>query len=188
MHKAVFLDRDGVISEDIDGTSKIEDIRIIDKVPEAIKNLKEKGFKLFVITNQPIVSRGIITEQELQAIHNEMKSIIKDKTKAEIDDFFYCPHHPNSTIKQYGVVCNCRKPSPGMILNAAKKHNINLQESWVIGDQIVDIAAGKSAGCKTIMVASPKNNYMPIINGTINKDIKPDNYAKNLLDATRFIK
>lgn len=152
MNKAIFLDRDGVINEDIDNLYKIEDIEIINGVPEALKLLKKNGFKLIVISNQPVIARGLATEKQINEINNEINNLIKKESGIEIDKFFFCPHHPNANLEKYRILCHCRKPSPGMIFQAAKEFDIDLSQSWMIGDRISDIVAGKNAGCKTILI------------------------------------
>lgn len=187
--KAIFLDRDGVI---IDATKdfifKKEDVYFLDGVSEALQNLKEKGFLLIIVTNQPAIARGLTTEDEVKGVHK----FINEKLGNAIDKFYFCPHHPEmhpdvpEHAKKYRIKCNCRKPMPGMILQAAEDFHINLKESWMIGDMISDIITGKNSGCKTIMLESPKNEQ--IIKGMkFNENEKPLFFAKNLLTAIEFI-
>jgi D,D-heptose 1,7-bisphosphate phosphatase len=133
MKKAIFLDRDGVIN--------------LDKVPKAIVELKKKGFLVIVITNQSAINRGRLTIKILNEIHNHLQEILKDNDTS-IDDFYFCPHRPDEN-------CLCRKPKPGLLLQAAKHHKIDLKNSFFIGDSQTDIEAAKDAGCKYILL---KNN------------------------------
>ena len=189
MKKAIFLDRDGVINEERGLICNKEEIFILPGVKEALRKLKEKGFILIVITNQPAVARGLLSEEELEEIHEFMNK----ELEGLIDKFYFCPHHPEmhddvpEHAKKYRIKCDCRKPLPGMILKAVKEFDIELDKSWMIGDMISDIATGKSAGCKTIMVESPKNNY--VIKSHVNFDgnIKADNYAKDLLEVLGYL-
>ena len=148
--KAVFLDRDGVINEDVHHLHKIKDLKLIEKAPEAIKLLKDKGFKILVVTNQSVIARGIATKDQVTAINNELNNRVKEKVNVGIDAFLICPHHPEGTVKRYTRACICRKPEPGLIVDAGKRFGINLKESYMIGDKEEDIQAGKAAGCKTI--------------------------------------
>ena len=152
MNKAIFLDRDGVINEDIDNLYKIENIKIISGVSEALRILKENDFKLIVISNQPVIARGLATEEEVEKINEEINLQIKKEVGIGIDKFYFCPHHPNANLEKYRILCNCRKPSPGLILQAAKEFDIDLSKSWMIGDRTSDVATGKNAGCKTILI------------------------------------
>lgn len=156
MNKAVFLDRDRTIIEDTDGyPGDPKQIAIIDGAAEAIKKLNESGFKVIVITNQSGVGRGYFPEQTVHDIHKKMTGLLS-KAGARIDDIFYCPHHPEAKIAEYRVKCTCRKPLPGLILEAITKYNIDPSKSYIIGDEERDVAAGKTAGCKTILLSSLK--------------------------------
>ncbi|MBS3085499.1 HAD family hydrolase [Candidatus Pacearchaeota archaeon] len=192
MNKAVFLDRDGVINKEKVGGGynyKKEDITILPGVVEALKLLKDKGYLSIVVTNQPTIARGLISELELESLHEYLNENLNNL----IDKFYFCPHHPemHSDVPEYAlkyrVSCNCRKPAPGMLLQASKDFNINLRESWMIGDVISDIATGKNAGCKTIMIKSPKNKEIIISNINLNENTKPDFYAKDLFEAAEII-
>ena len=128
VNKAIFLDRDGVIIEEVDNLYKVEDIKIIQGVPETLKFLKKNGFKLIVVSNQPVIARGLATEEKVREIHKIINSKIKEETGNEIDKFFFCPHHPNADLEKYRVVCDCRKPFPGLILQAAKEFDIDISK------------------------------------------------------------
>ncbi len=192
MKKAVFLDRDGVINEineNIDFYYKKEDIIINPKINEALKILKKKDYLLIVITNQPVIARGIATLDEVSELHNFMNS----KLNRLIDKFYICPHHPEmhpdvpEHAKKYRIACNCRKPSPGMILQAAKEFNIDLKKSWMIGDMVTDIACGNAAGCRTILIKSPHSKRVLKSATSFDPNIKPDFYASDLSDAVKFL-
>jgi len=144
--KAIFLDRDGVINKEISYISNPDDFEFIEGSIEALKILEEKNFLLIVITNQAGIARGYYTEEMLKKIHNKMTRILK-QNNIVLDDIFYCPHHPDFTGP-----CDCRKPEPGMILKAQIKHNIDLTNSYMVGDTLSDIETGKKANCKTALV------------------------------------
>ena len=145
-NKAVFLDRDGVINKEVNYLSDPKDFEFIDGSIEALKILKQKGYLVIIITNQAGIARGLFTEETLKAIHHKMIRILKENNM-ELDDIYYCPHHPEFTGP-----CDCRKPEPGMILKAQIKHNIDLTNSYMVGDTLSDIETGKNANCKTALV------------------------------------
>lgn len=160
--KAIFLDRDGTINQNVGFLRNIEDFELIPGVAEAIKKINESGYLVIVITNQPVIARGEVTFEELKQIHNKMETLLGNEG-AYIDDIFFCPHHPDSgfegEVRELKIKCGCRKPSPGMILQAAQKYNIDLEESWMIGDTRLDIETGKNAGCKTALVGNEENTF-----------------------------
>jgi len=142
--RAVFLDRDGVINEDFGYVGKIEDFKFRDGIFELLKLLQDLGYTLFVITNQSGIARGYYSKEDFLKLSKWMIDELK-KRKIFIKDIEYCPHHPKITGE-----CECRKPKPGMILNLAKKYNIILEDSILIGDKLSDIEAGKNAGIKKL--------------------------------------
>jgi D-glycero-D-manno-heptose 1,7-bisphosphate phosphatase len=151
-NKAVFLDRDGVINEvmtgRVDHVNRPQDFYLLEKVPEAIAKLRGLGYKIFVVTNQGGVGLGYIQEKTLKKIHEKMQNdLIAGHPGAIIDDILYCPHKPFEG-------CSCRKPQAGMILELAKKHQVDLSRSWMVGDRQVDLEAGKRAGCRSVLVSS----------------------------------
>jgi len=171
--KAVFLDRDGTINRDVNYCRRIEDFDILPGVPEAIKLLNAQGFKVIVITNQSGIARGFFTKDTLSTIHHHMKEELV-KYGAVIDGIYYCPHHPDDN-------CDCRKPLPKLILQAAADHGISIGLSYMIGDDPKDIEAGINAGCRTVWLkdtpASPLSPSKPA----------PDKITGNLLEAVKWI-
>ncbi|MFX0039502.1 MAG: D-glycero-beta-D-manno-heptose 1,7-bisphosphate 7-phosphatase [Promethearchaeota archaeon] len=169
--KAVFLDRDGVINKEVSYLSNSKDFRFIEDSIEALKILKQKGFLLIIITNQAGIARGYFTEGTLKTIHSKMNNRLK-KEGLELDDIYYCPHHPDFTGP-----CNCRKPNPGMILKAKLQHNIDLTKSYMVGDTLNDIQTGKAANCKTVLVLTgygkeEQKNISSVIPDMIFKNLK----------------
>ena len=145
MKKAIFLDRDGVINlEKKDYVKSIKEFQIIHNVPKAISTLKEKGFLVIVITNQSAINRKLLTIEVLNEIHNHLQKILKNNNTS-IDYFYFCPHRPDEK-------CKCRKPNPGMILKAAQEHDIDMNQSFMIGDSLTDIQAAEKAGCEGILL------------------------------------
>ena len=153
--KAIFLDRDGTINKYVGFLRNIEEFELLDGVSEAIKQINQSAFLTIVVTNQPVIARGEVTEDGLEEIHQKMETLL-GKDGAYIDDLYYCPHHPHKgyegEIEALKIDCDCRKPKPGMFLQAAKDHHIDLSNSWMIGDSENDILAGKAAGCKTAYI------------------------------------
>ena len=161
--RAVFLDRDGVINDDFGYVSKIEDFKFKEGIFELLELLQNKGFTLFIITNQSGIARGYYTKEDFLKLTDFM---LKELEKREIfiKEVAYCPCHPD-----YNESCDCRKPNPKMVLDLAKKYNINLKESILIGDKQSDIEAGKNAGLnKNYLV---KSNLFDIIS-QIKSDLK----------------
>lgn len=155
--KAVFLDRDGTINKYVGFLRDINQFELIAGVAEAIKRINALGYLCIVITNQPVIARGEVTVSQLDEIHNKMETLL-GLEGAYIDGLYYCPHHPHKgfegEIPELKFDCECRKPKPGMILKAAKDFNINLSESWMVGDGENDIKAGKNAGCKICLIGN----------------------------------
>ncbi|MFX1274400.1 MAG: D-glycero-beta-D-manno-heptose 1,7-bisphosphate 7-phosphatase [Promethearchaeota archaeon] len=177
VNKAIFLDRDGVINEEMNYLSNPDDFKLIEGVIEALKILKQKGFLLILITNQAGIARGYFTIENLNSIHRKMKNLLEYEN-IFLDDIYYCPHHPDFTGE-----CDCRKPKPGMILNAKEKYKIDLKESYMIGDTLNDIKAGYNANCKTVLVltgygSEEKKKIKEIIPDLIYKDLLE--FAKNI--------
>lgn len=148
---AVFLDRDGVISKEVDLLCKPEQLKLIEGVGEAIRYINEKGYLAIVVTNQPVIARNLCSLEELDFIHAKMETLLGHE-RAYVNAIYYCPHHPDSGYpeerKEYKIKCDCRKPAPGMLLKAANDWNIDLSQSYMIGDRPSDVKAGENAGCK----------------------------------------
>ena len=178
--KAVFLDRDGTINKEVDNLCDVRDLRILPGVAGAIKKLNNLGFLTIIITNQPVVSRGWLTEKEINEIHAVLIKRL-GKRGAKIDAVYFCPHHPDAQVKKYRLHCKCRKPNIGMIQKAVKRFKIDMRKSFMVGDSTRDILAGKRAKLTTILV---KTGYK----GKDGKyNVKPDFLAKNLNGAVRII-
>jgi D-glycero-D-manno-heptose 1,7-bisphosphate phosphatase len=156
MRPAIFIDRDGTINTYIPHLTKPESLSLITGSGEAIAKLNKAGFVVIVITNQSVISRGLLTEAGLQKIHKKLRNMLF-MHKAVIDGIYFCPHHPD-----YGQhkICNCRKPSPGLIQQAIQDHGIDLKKSIVIGDNITDIKAGWAAGCSAALVLTGLGKQM----------------------------
>jgi len=182
---AVFLDRDGTLNEEVNLLIKPEQIKLIEGAAEGLKLLNEKNILAIITTNQPVVARNLITEEQLKEINAELLNQL-EKKGAHIDSVYYCPHHPEKNHPEandlnYRRVCNCRKPGIGMILESTKTFKIDIKISYVVGDRSVDVKFGKNAGCTTILVRT----------GFGGKDKKynvaADYECKDLLEACKLI-
>ncbi len=172
MNKAAFLDRDGVINRkppEGQYVTRWDEMQFLPDVATAIAKLNEAGFRVIVISNQRCVAKGLVTEAGVDALHERMRDELA-AAGAIIDAIYYCPHEKSP-------VCSCRKPAPGMLLTAAREHEIDLAASWMIGDSDIDIAAGKSAGCRTARLISKGQSGQG----------KADVVAESLLDAIHQI-
>ncbi|MFO7577560.1 MAG: D-glycero-beta-D-manno-heptose 1,7-bisphosphate 7-phosphatase [Pelovirga sp.] len=151
LHRAVFLDRDGTINVEKDYLYRPEDLSFIPGAPEAIAKLNRAGYLVVVVTNQSGVARGFFTMEDVMTLHKHMQQMLLEYG-ARVDAFYVCPHHPDAGTGQYAGSCRCRKGQPGMLLNAATELKIDLERSYMIGDKISDIEAGKAAGCHCLLV------------------------------------
>ncbi|KAM3094574.1 D-glycero-alpha-D-manno-heptose-1,7-bisphosphate 7-phosphatase [Phormidesmis sp. 146-35] len=151
MVPAVFLDKDGTLIPDIPYNVDPDLITLSFGAEEALRSLHQSGFKLIIVSNQSGVARGFFSETELSFVEQKIRELL-DAIDVPLTGFYYCPHHLSGKIAKYAIACNCRKPSPGMLVKAAQKHSIDLQRSWMIGDILNDIEAGHRAGCKTILI------------------------------------
>lgn len=153
--KAIFLDRDGTINKYVGFLRNIDEFELIDGAADAIRAVNNSGYLAIVVTNQPVIARGEVTLGELREIHNKMETML-GYDGAYVDGIYFCPHHPHKgydgEIAELKIDCECRKPKPGMLLQAAEDYNIDLSSSWMIGDSESDVAAGIKAGCKTALI------------------------------------
>ena len=155
--KAIFLDRDGTINKYVGFLRNIDDFELLPGVSEAIKKINESGYLAIVITNQPVIARGEVTWDQLKEIHNKMETLLGQEG-AYLDAIYFCPHHPDKgfegEIPELKIDCDCRKPKPGLFFKAAEDFNIDLRQSWMVGDGKNDMLAGKNAGCKAALIGS----------------------------------
>lgn len=165
--KAIFLDRDGTLNKYVGFLRNIDDFELIKGVPEAIKMINQSGYLAIVVTNQPVIARGEVSWDELNEIHRKMETLL-GKEGAYIDGIYICPHHPDKGFEgerpEYKIDCDCRKPKPGLLLQAAKDFNIDLSQSVMIGDSENDVKAGVNAGCKqSIMINYQINKLSDVL-------------------------
>jgi len=191
MNKAVFLDRDGVINElvyhqeqeVIDSPFTVNQFKLVTGVSQAIQQIHAAGYLAIVISNQPGVAKKQMTLPIFESIRQKMhRELAKDN--AHLDGEYYCLHHPEAKLTLYRQVCECRKPKPGLLIQAQKELDINLPKSWFIGDNLSDVEAGQKAGCHTVLLTKLKNEMLSLM---AKRSIKPDHIAGNLLAAVRII-
>lgn len=160
--KAIFLDRDGTINKYVGFLRKEEEFELLPGVADAIKKINKSGYLAVVVTNQPVIARGEVTFEGLETIHNKMETLL-GKEGAYLDGIYFCPHHPHSgyegEVKELKIDCDCRKPKPGMLLKAAEDLNIDLSQSYMVGDSENDVLAGKAAGCNTVLLNTECEYY-----------------------------
>ncbi|MBI9017830.1 MAG: HAD family hydrolase [Phycisphaerae bacterium] len=178
--KAVFIDRDGTLIEHYDYLTEAEQVALKPKASEMLRGLKDRGYLLILITNQSAIARGKLTESKLRRIHDRLRSLLALKG-AYLDGIYYCPFHPEAVVEKYRKESDMRKPAPGMLLKAAKEFDIDLGQSWMIGDDDRDILAGEAAGCRTIMLQLQGSNLVK------RGGSKPDYIAVNLQEAGNII-
>jgi D-glycero-D-manno-heptose 1,7-bisphosphate phosphatase len=169
MNKAVFLDRDGVINywtPELD-TITLANLELNPDIDTALRWINARGYMVMVVTNQPGIAKGYITAADVEAVHNEIRDRLSKKC-AYVLDFFYCPHHPEGghagEVPELKIDCDCRKPKPGMLLTAARRYNINLAESFLIGDKDTDIEAGNAAGLKGSFLIGTNESILTMVN------------------------
>ncbi len=182
MKRAVFLDRDGVITQEPPHYAhRLDQLKLIPKSIEAIKLLNENKFGVIIVSNQSGIARGYYGEKDLMRFNNAMNELL-NKSGAHIDAMYYCPHHPEAKTERYRVNCDCRKPKPGMLKMAEKELNIDLKQSFVVGDRWSDIEAGKRVECRTIIVRTGYN-----LEKLKTNEITCDYVANDLYDAVEYI-
>lgn len=155
--KAIFLDRDGTINSYVGFLKEIDRLELLPGVAESIRLINESGYLAIVVTNQPVIARGEVTFSELNQIHEKLETLLGSEG-AYVDALYYCPHHPDKgfegEVPELKFDCECRKPKPGMLIKAAADFNIQLEDSWMIGDGKNDVKAGQAAGCRTVLIGA----------------------------------
>jgi len=191
MEKAIFLDRDGVVNEliyyadhgIIDSPFTVGQFKLLPQVAEAIREFQDGGFKVIIVSNQPGIAKGHLTEETFEKMRENMRDELA-KGGAFLDGEYYCLHHREAKVKRLKADCECRKPKPGLLLQAAKTMDVNLAESWMIGDGLTDIEAGKKAGCKTILLGRIKCELCQLMD---EMNARPDFTTAHLLEAAQLV-
>jgi len=191
LQRAVFLDRDGTINKlvyypdhgVVDSPFLPSQLALMPGAAKAIAKLGKRGFLLVLVSNQPGVAKGNMKKKDFAAIDRKLDALLA-KEGARLDAKYYCPHHPKAKLAAYRKKCACRKPKAGMLLQAAKEYGIDLKRSYMVGDGINDVKAGRAAGCTTVFVGHFKPELWKYFKG----GKRPGIMARNLLEAARKIK
>ena len=188
MTPAVFLDRDGVLIEDVHLLTRADQLRVMPGVARALTLLDAAGFKLVVVSNQPVVARGLCSEDDVRGVNAALATLLRQAGAPGITGWFVCPHHPNATLPEYRVDCECRKPRPGLLIRAARELQLDLGRSYAVGDRLSDIAAGNRAGCRTVLVTTGRHTEAPIQSpDSTGFRLDPDWTCANLEAAAEWI-
>jgi D-glycero-D-manno-heptose 1,7-bisphosphate phosphatase len=182
---AVFLDRDGTISEEVGYVNHLSRYRLMPRSAEAIRMLNEAGYLTFLTTNQSGVARGYFSDTLLHTVHEKLQRLLAAEG-ARLDGLYVCPHHPEEGQPPWRTRCDCRKPQPGMILRAAREHGLDLARSWAIGDSVVDIQAAAAAGVRGILVLTGYGRGL-VEHQPQRFTVRPAHTAEDLVGAVRYI-
>lgn len=178
--RAVFLDKDGTLLKDVPYNVEPRLMRLADRAQEALRLLAPR-FKLIVVSNQSGVAHGYFVESALTGVERQLRKLL-EACGVELDGFYYCPHHPQGSVAAYRLACECRKPQPGMLKTAARELGIDLSRSWMLGDILDDVEAGRRAGCRTVLVDNGGETEWRL------SDVRrPDFTTGDLYSAAEFI-
>ena len=175
---AIFLDKDGTLVIDVPYNVDPERIQLYPGVAAGVRQLHQAGYALVVVSNQSGVARGYFQESALGAVEERLRDLLG----VPLTGFYYCPHHPAGTVPEYAIACACRKPEPGMLLQAAADHHLDLSQSWLIGDILNDVEAAHRARCRAVLISNGNETEWQMGEGRI-----PDYVASDLWDAAHFI-
>jgi D-glycero-D-manno-heptose 1,7-bisphosphate phosphatase len=178
---AVFLDKDGTLIVDVPYNVDPVLVRLTDGALDGLRALHDAGYLLIVVSNQSGVARGLFKEEALGAVEARLRGLIA-VAGPPLAGFYYCPHHPDGHVEPYAIACTCRKPAPGLLSRAAREHGVDLGRSWLIGDILHDVEAGRRAGCRTVLLDVGHETEWQLT-----PDRTPDLVATSLSDAARLI-
>lgn len=181
LSKAIFLDKDGTLIPNVPYNIDPAQVNVSLDVARALKVFAKLDYKLFIVTNQSGVARGHFTEDQLHLLTHQFRGLF-ESLGLHLQDFYYCPHHPEGEVAAYAIDCECRKPKPGMLLRAAEEHSIDLSQSWFIGDILHDVEAGRRAGCRTILLDNGNETEWQL-----SRDRLPHHLVKDLGEAARVV-
>jgi D-glycero-D-manno-heptose 1,7-bisphosphate phosphatase len=179
--KAIFLDKDGTLIDDVPYNVDPDRIRLAPGTADGLPRLHAAGYRLFVVSNQSGVARGLFAESALGGVETRLRTLLAD-LGVPLAGFFYCPHHPEGNVGHYAIACDCRKPAPGLILRAAREQGIDVGRSWLVGDILDDIEAGRRAGCRTVLIDNGNETEWVLTPGR-----RPDFRAADLAEAAHII-
>ena len=189
--RAIFLDCDGTLVEEVGYLRRLQDLRVLPHTLEALSRINTSGSLAIVVTNQSAIARGLLSEDELCEIHGSLSDLCS-RQGARIDAFYYCPHHPREGEGPYRRECDCRKPKPGLLVRAADDLKIDLKASHLVGDRLRDVEAGHQAGCQSVLLRTgygiDELNLMRSGESESNSELKrPDFVAEHILEGVAWI-
>jgi D-glycero-D-manno-heptose 1,7-bisphosphate phosphatase len=176
----VFIDKDGTLIENVPYNVDPLHVRLQPGAEDGLRTLQSAGYKIVVVTNQSGVARGYFTEEQVRALGEHITSLLGSRG-ISLTGFYFCPHLPNGLVRRYALACRCRKPEPGLILEAARRHGLDLARSWIVGDAASDIQAGQRAGCRAILLRDPASPSPPGARSA------PDYIATDVANAAQII-
>jgi D-glycero-D-manno-heptose 1,7-bisphosphate phosphatase len=179
--RAVSLDKDGTIVEDVPYNADPRAVRLLTGVATGLRRLHQTGYRLIVVSNRSGVARGYFPVEALRAVEARLRRLV-DEHGIPLGGFYWCPHHPNGIVREYAVACACRKPQPGLLERAAQDLGVSLPRSWMVGDVLDDVEAGRRAGCRTILIANGHESVW-----RITPDRVPDHVSVDLREAAQII-
>ena len=188
MKRAVFLDRDGVINRAVVQHGKpfpprsVAELEVMPDAKDALLRLRDAGYVLIVVTNQPGIAFGRVAAAAMDVVSNRLGELLLHE-QLVLDGFYYCPHHPDGTVAPWAAECHCRKPLPGLLLKAAHEHGIDLRASWMVGDILHDVEAGNRAGCRTILIDNGNETEWRLGPRRVPTRMAPDLYSAAVLIA-----
>jgi D,D-heptose 1,7-bisphosphate phosphatase len=178
---AIFLDKDGTLVPDVPYNIDPALVSLSNKAGDGLRLMRALGYRLFIVTNQSGIARGMFEPRALEAVRQRIDALLAPHGVA-VDGFYFCPHHPEGSVAGYARACDCRKPMPGMLLRAAREHRIDMARSWMIGDILNDVEAGRRAGCRTVLIDNGNETEW------LRSDLRePHVVAADLLEAARAI-
>lgn len=182
--RAIFLDKDGTLVHDVPYNVDPDLLVLSERAAEGLQLFRRLGYKLFVASNQAGIAKGLFSEAALQPVQVRLAALFSQQ-QTVMDGFYYCPHHPDGIVSRYAINCNCRKPMPGLLLQAAREHGIALRHSWMIGDILHDVEAGNRAGCRTVLINNGNETEWELSALRTPDLVMPDLYAAALAIAGR---
>lgn len=182
MEKAVFLDKDGTLVENVPYNIDPDKIRLSLGAETGLQQLQREGYLLIVISNQPGIAKGLFQPDALRAVEKKLTGMLA-LSGIRLDGFYYCPHHPDGIVERFRIHCSCRKPEAGLLLQAAREHGIDMSSSWMIGDILNDIEAGRRAGCRTILIDNGNETEW-----ILSRERLPHHLCENLHQAAGIIR
>jgi len=182
---AIFMDRDGTVSDEVGYVNHIERYRLLPRSAAAIRRINQAGYLSFVVTNQAGVARGLFDEALILKVHETLNGWLND-AGARLDGIYYCPHHPKEGLPPWRADCDCRKPKPGLLLRAAREHDVDLPASYMIGDTVLDIEAAHNVGATGVLVLTGYGKG-DLTFRMEQRGLKPAFIAEDLLDAVEWI-